>query len=146
MIGDIVMQRVYGYARHATALLILATICWLITPAGEARAASAVAWADDGAYGYAYDYRTEREAVARAMRSCSARSRRRCRILVSCRGGGYGAIALQRQRGYRTNSIGASCGYRSKRGAFMRAVNDCNRAAGMRSCGAPRTAWMDRAS
>lgn len=109
-----------------------------------ARAASAVALADDMAYGYSYGHRTARDAVNAALRSCQRRTAYRCRVIVACPRGGHGAIAFHRRRGHRHTAAGASCGATDKQSAFREAVTQCNRAAGGRRCGSPRTAWFDR--
>jgi hypothetical protein len=56
----------------------------LVTSETSAFAWGCTAVARDGAYGYSYNYPTKQGAVRRALRECSYRSYRRCRIAV-CR-------------------------------------------------------------
>lgn len=120
--------------------LLLTAAPWAGIPA---RAASAVAMADDMAYGYAYGHRTVQDANNAALDSCQRRTSRPCRVIVACPGGGYGAIAFHRRHGHQHTAAGASCGASDKQSAFRKAVDQCNRSAGGQRCGSPRTAWFD---
>jgi len=112
-----------------------------LTFAAQAHAASAVAMADDLTYGYSYEQPTEEAAQAQALRSCSRRTNRRCEVVVSCSGGGYGAISFSGTSGRR--ALGASCGAASVQSAYLQAQSKCNQQSAGR-CGFPRVGWNDR--
>lgn len=109
--------------------------------AGQAHAASAVAMADDLTYGYSFEQPTEEAAKAQALRSCSRRTSQRCQVVVSCSGGGFGAISFSGTAGRR--ALGASCGATSVPDAYLRAQRSCNAQSNGR-CGYPRVGWNDR--
>ena len=112
-----------------------------LTFAAQAHAASAVAMADDLTYGYSYEQPTEEAAKAQALRSCSRRTSHRCEVVVSCAGGGYGAISFSGTTGRR--ALGAACGMNDVQSAYLRAQQSCNQQSAGR-CGFPRVGWNDR--
>lgn len=109
---------------------------------GTALAASAVAF-DGGtsAYAYAHNLQTEEEAKARALGGCYKRGGRSCNVIVSCSGGGYGAIVMRRLPGKSIEAIGASCGAASPEVANQGALEACHRSS--KRCGRPTVGWQD---
>ena len=110
----------------------------------SATAASAVVKAID-AYGYCFGMPDIQKAVDCAQRRCGKRSRCQCRVMITCGGGGHGAVFLRQLPGRSIEAIGAACGAQSRVEAYRRAARSCDRQARSNRCKGPDGAWFDRA-
>lgn len=116
----------------------------LSTLAPNAYAASAVAVNGKNLrYEFAYNLPTENEAIDRALKGCFRRGGRDCRIVVSCGGGGFGAIYTGRFRDHPVTVIGASCGAASADEAHRAAALSCNAQLRSNQCAASTIGWQD---
>ncbi|HWP59704.1 MAG TPA: DUF4189 domain-containing protein [Candidatus Acidoferrales bacterium] len=118
-------------------------LIWL--QAAEASAASAVAFDSKRLiYEYAYGAPSEQEAKERALKGCMRRSGRKCKVIISCAGGGYGALYTGRLRGHETVIVGATCGARDPGEANAGAAQTCNQQLRAGRCVGPQATWHDR--
>lgn len=125
------------------ALLILCAVFVTIFTQ-QADAASAVAFdSQRSVYSYRYGYSDVNTARRAAVNSCRRRGGRRCRIIASCSGGGYGMIYMRRATRGRILAIGASCGARTRSLANEGAKRSCNRYLSRGRCGGPKVSWYD---
>ena len=127
--------------RHSAWLLLVA--CLVGAAPRPVDAASAVAYASDGTFGYSFNHKSDDDAQKAALRSCQRRTNRPCAVVMSCGGHGYGAIAVRRPPGANVEALGTSCGMPSPEAAYRRAIDECNARAKTGRCGQPRTAWRD---
>jgi uncharacterized protein DUF4189 len=131
--------------RISSSALVPALLMMLLGP--KAFAASAVAFDSRKLiYEYAYGIRTEDEAKERALKGCVRRSGRKCRIIISCGNGGYGAVYTGRLRDHSTVIVGATCGAADPHEANVGAEQSCNTQLRSGKCVGPKAAWHDRAN
>ena len=123
--------------------LVVLSAAVLGTP-GSVRAASAVVKSIDS-YGYCFGMPDIQKAVDCAQRRCRERSRGRCRVVVTCGGGGHGAVFLRQLPGRSIEAIGAACGAATRTEAYRRAARSCDRQSRATRCKGPNGAWFDRA-
>jgi len=115
--------------------------------APKAFAASAVAFDTKKlVYEYSYGIRTEDEAKERALKGCVRRSGRKCRVIISCAHGGYGAVYTGRLRDHSIVIVGATCGAADPYEANVGAEQSCNSQLRSEKCVGPKATWHDRAN
>jgi hypothetical protein len=108
-------------------------------------AASAVAFdAKRLVFEYAHGMRTEAEAKERAVKGCMRRSGLKCRVIISCANGGYGAVYTGNLRDHSTVIVGATCGAADPRDANTAAEQNCNHQLRGGRCVGPKANWHDR--
>ncbi|KQN94595.1 MULTISPECIES: DUF4189 domain-containing protein [Stenotrophomonas] len=101
-----------------TALVIAALL-----PAGHALAASAVAFSDSGAYGYAYNHPSASLALQAALGHCARRSANCTEVASTSAEAGYSAIASG------SAAFGHALGESDERAAIDKALAMCRRTA-----------------
>lgn len=101
-----------------TALIVLALL-----PAGQALAASAVAFSDSGAYGFAYHHPSASLALQTALGHCARRSANCTQVASTSADAGYSAIASG------SAAFGHALGESDERTAIDKALAMCRRTA-----------------
>lgn len=90
-----------------------------------AQASSAVAVGRDGGYGYCYGPAPKSDAELCALKKCREVGGVECKVMVSSRGRGYGAIAVSSDT--RRPSVGAAIGMSTSNSAIDAALGQCEK-------------------